>query len=131
MEVVGADMSMSRMLGDHWEVRIALSVAFGEYVEREYDSLDLNTLINKMTPRQIVDKFFPTEAFLNELYVVCPCLDEDYACEDSVEERPSVVRDTRWKAKRVRAHFTGRGVDVKRRAQLVKGVFKRVQQKRK
>lgn len=123
---VHEDMSMSKMLGHHWEVRIGLSEGFGDYVERVHHLLDLPTLVETMTPREIVVEFFPTSKFVDELCNVCPCLDEDYANEGSVEARGGLVRDNRWKVRRVRAHFTGRGVDVKRRAQLVKGIFRKL-----
>jgi len=123
---VHADMSVSKMLGHHWDVRVALSAAFGDYVERVHHLLDLPTLVENMTPREIVDKFFPTTKFVDALCVVCPCLDEDYTDDVSVEARRGLVRDNRWKVRRVRAHFTGRGVDVKRRAGLVKGVFRKL-----
>ena len=123
----GDNMSVSQMLGDHWEISVALAAAFGDYVERVYhDSVDLNALINNMTPRQIVVKFFPTTKFLDELCKACPCLDEDYENAGSVEVRRGLVRDAQWKARRVRGHFTGEGVDVKRRAQLVKGIFRKL-----
>jgi hypothetical protein len=78
-----------------------------------------------MTAKQIVDKFFPAQKFIDALCVVCPCLDEDYDNDGSVEARKDVVRDNRWKGKRVRAHFKGSKVDVKTKAQLVKGVFRK------
>jgi len=126
VKVVGEEMSLANMLGDHWDVRIATSVAFGEYVERVYTLLDLTTLVESMSPQQIVNKFFPTQKLIDELCVVCPCLDEDYINDESFEAKEGVVRDNRWKAKRVRVHFTGRKVDVKMRAQLVKGVFRKI-----
>lgn len=123
---VWEEMSMTRMVGDHWDVRIAMSVGFGEYVERTHAQLDLRTLVDNMSPVQIVDKFFPTQKLLDGLCVVCPCLDEDYADDGSCEALHGVVRDNRWKSKRVRAHFTGSDVDVKMRAQLVRGVFRKI-----